>query len=109
VIFSSHHAKEKRMPFTLKWDKDNAEAELSAVVIAYHGALTTAIKALAEEKGTADLAWFDQLHQDAVRAAKGTIADQVPIEVDASAVRLGFETLDADFKSLRVRLVKEQD
>ncbi|MDW9644470.1 hypothetical protein GOB48_22140 [Sinorhizobium meliloti] len=94
------------MRFELKWDKDNPEAELSAIVVAYHEALTAALKALAEEKGTEDLAWFDQLHQASIKAAKGTVADGLPIEVDASAVRLGFETLDRDFKSIRTSLLK---
>jgi hypothetical protein len=97
------------MPFELKWDRNNAEVELGAVVIAYHEALTIAIHALADAKGTDDLAWFDQLHKDAIRAAKGTVTDEIAIETDASAVRLGFETLDADLKSIRVGLAKEKD
>lgn len=97
------------MPFELKWDKDNAEVELAAVVIAYHGALTEALEALAATKGTADLSWFDQLHQDAIRTAKGTSTEEVPIEVDASAVRFGFETLDAGFKSIRLGIVKKYE
>lgn len=97
------------MTFELKWDENNAEAELGAVVVAYHGALTAAIEALAELQGTKDLGWFDKLHQDAIRTAKGTTTQQISIETEASAVRLGFETLDADFKSIRVGLIKQQD
>ena len=95
------------MTLELKWDPNNAEIELGSVVIAYHGALAAAVKALAEVHGTDDLGWFDELHQNAIRTAKGTTTEQVAIEVDASAVRLGFQTLDADFKSIRVGLVKQ--
>jgi hypothetical protein len=96
------------MPFELKWDPKNAEVELGAVVIAYHEALTAAIEALAEVKGTDDLTWFDELHQNSIAAAKGTTTEEISIEVDASAVRLGFQTLDADFKSIRIGLIKNK-
>ncbi|AEG52573.1 hypothetical protein CN233_32010 [Sinorhizobium meliloti] len=96
------------MAFKLQYSKENAEAELGTIVIAYHEALAAALKALAEEKGTEDLAWFDELHQHAVKTAKGTSTEGIPIEVDARSVRLGFETLDQGFKSIRVSLLKSE-
>jgi hypothetical protein len=97
------------MQLVIDRDPNKATVELGAVVIAYYEALTAALKALADVNGTDDLRWFDELHQDAIRAAKGTVADQVPIEAEASAVRLGFETLDAHFKGFRVKLVEKKD
>ncbi|MCM2439667.1 hypothetical protein HGO34_08055 [Agrobacterium vitis] len=91
------------------YDKENAERYLGAAVIAYHGALREVVKALATAKGTADLSWFDELHQNAIRSAKGTITEQIPVEVEAGAIRFGFETIDAEFKSIRVSLIKNQD
>lgn len=38
------------MAFKLQYSKENAEAELGTIVIAYHEALAAALKALAEEK-----------------------------------------------------------
>jgi hypothetical protein len=97
------------MHLEINRDPSKAIVELGAVIIAYHGALTAALKALADVKEADDLRWLDELHQNAVRAAKGTIGDQISMEAEASAVRLGFETLDAHFKSFRVELVQNKD
>lgn len=91
----------------LSYDKEHPEEYLNAGIAAYHEALHACIAALVEVKGTEDLAWFDDLHQQAIRSAKGTIAEQVPIEVEAGAVRFGFQLVDAEFKQLRVGLAKK--
>jgi hypothetical protein len=91
----------------VSYDKNHAEEYLNAGLVAYHEALHACIAALAEVKGTDDLAWFDDLHHQAVRSAKGTITEQIPVEVDSGAVRFGFQIVDAEFKQLRVGLVKK--
>lgn len=96
------------MPTEIAYDKEHAERYLAAAVTAYHEALSAAVKALAVEKGTDDLSWFDELHQNAIRAAKGTVTEEIPVEVEASAIRFGFEVIDADFKGLRVQIIEEQ-
>jgi hypothetical protein len=92
----------------LHFDKQNAEAYLSAAVIALQRALEDAVKALAEVKGTTDLSWLDELHQEAVTAAKGIVTEQIPIECESGALRFGFEVVDTYFKRLRIRLLKEE-
>ncbi len=96
---------ERHIPF----DKEHADQYLGAAIIAYHEALRAAIAALAAEKGTDDLSWFDQLRKDAVRAAKGTVVEQHSIELDADVVRFGFELLDGEFEAIRVGLVEKKD
>ncbi|MDX3929259.1 MAG: hypothetical protein QHC90_26090 [Shinella sp.] len=91
----------------VSYDKNHPEEYLNAGLAAYHEALHACIVALVEVKGTEDLTWFDDLHQQAIRSAKGTITEHIPVEVDAGAVRFGFEIVDAEFKQLRVGLVKK--
>lgn len=91
---------------SLSYDKKHAEAYLGAALIAYREALNGAIDALAEAHGTDDITWLDELQDNAVRQSQGTITEQVPIEVEAGALRFGFQSLEAEFKSIRSRLIK---
>lgn len=91
---------------SLSYDKKHAEVYLAAALIAYREALNCAIDALAKSHGTADTTWLDELQDSAVRQSKGTITKQVPIEVEAGAMRFGFQSLEAEFKSIRSRLAK---
>lgn len=95
------------MEIALDYDKKNPEASLGAALIAFQGALDLSLSALAAEKGVEDMSWFDELHQNAVRAAKGTITEQIPIETEAGALRFGFQAVDALFQTIRVRLVEK--
>jgi hypothetical protein len=90
----------------IRYDKDNAERSLAAAVVAYQQALDLTVEALAAAKGTADLTWFDDIHQETIRAAKGTVTEQIPVEAEADALRFAIEAIDAHFQSLRVRIVK---
>lgn len=92
----------------MHYDKQNAEAYLGAAIIAFQNALEAAVRVAAETKGTDDLSWFDELHENAVRTAKGTTTEDIPVEVEAAAIRFGFEVVDAKFKSLRVSLLKDE-
>lgn len=96
------------MEISLSYVPGNPVPALTAALISHANALRSAMQALAELKGTDDLAWFDQLHQEAVRAAKGTVTEHIAIETEADAIRFGFETIDASFKSIRVGLVEEK-
>jgi hypothetical protein len=87
------------MPTEIHYDKEHAETYLGVAVIAYSEALEAALKGLAETKGTDDLQWFDDLRAEMVRTAKGTITEQISIEVEAGA--LG----DSDFSPLRRTLM----
>ncbi len=91
------------------YDKENAEAYLGAAALALQEALEAVVVRLAEVKGTTNLSWFDELHQEALRSANGLIIEEVSVEVDEGALRFASEVLDAKFKSLRVSFVKEQD
>ncbi|MBK3745916.1 hypothetical protein G3A39_42980 [Paraburkholderia aspalathi] len=62
---------------------------------------------MAAVKGTSDLSWFDELKQQSVQAAKGTVAEDISIETDAGAIRFAFETIDASFERLRRGLIKK--
>lgn len=96
------------MRWSLQYDKAHAEEYLTAGMAAHIQGLEMAVRALAETKGTDDLTWLDDLREEAARAAKGTTAEQIPIEVDAGAVRFGFEALDANFQRIRSMLIKEK-
>ncbi|AII27798.1 hypothetical protein B9J07_13055 [Sinorhizobium sp. LM21] len=96
------------MGFKLQYSKDHAEAELGVIVIGYHEALRATLGALAAEKGTEDLAWFDQLHQDVIKAVKGTTAEGVSLATEAKAVGQSVEVIDHEFKSVRAGLLKDK-
>lgn len=95
------------MQVEIKYDQENAEAYLGAAITAYAEALELALNAVAEAKGTDNLQWFDELRSTMVAAAKGTSTEQIAIEVDAGAVRFGFQTLDASLDAIRHRLVEK--
>ena len=90
------------------YDKDNAEAFLGATALALQDALGTTLLALAQVKGTDDLSWFDELHQQTVSATKRMVVEEVLVEIDAGARRFACEVLDAKFKSLRLSLTEKQ-
>jgi hypothetical protein len=92
----------------LHFDKEHAAAYLSAALIASQGALEIAFKKLAQLKGTDDLAWFEDLRAQAVTSSKGTVTEQIPVEVEAGALRFGFETLDLTFERIRGGLIKPE-
>ncbi|MDP9630082.1 UNVERIFIED_ORG: hypothetical protein J2W85_002143 [Ensifer adhaerens] len=96
------------MGFKLQYSKENAEAELGVIVIGYHEALRATLGALAAEKGTEDLAWFDQLHQVAIKAAEKTTTEGVPSEIGTKAVSQSVELIDNEFKSIRAGLLKDK-
>lgn len=91
----------------LSYDKEHAEAYLGAAIIAFHNALRSTLHALAEVKGTDDMGWFDELHREAVRSAKGTVTEEVAIETEAPAMRFGFESIEAAFQHIRLGLIKK--
>ena len=93
----------------ISYDKKETERYLGAAVIAFGSALRESMKALAAVKGSADLSWLDELQYDAVRSALETITEQIPVEAEAGAVLFGLKTIDAEFESIRVSLVKSQD
>jgi len=94
------------MPREAKYDKTNPEPYLGAAIIAYHEALRASVEALAELNGTNDLTWFDELRQNTIRAAKGTVTDQIPVEVEADALRFSIQVLENEFDSIRVGLLE---
>jgi len=91
------------------YDKNNAEAYLGATALALQEALESAVIKLAKVKGTTDLAWFDELHQEALKATSGLIIDEVSVKTDDGARRFASEVLDAKFKSLRISFVEKRD
>ncbi|MCM2432101.1 hypothetical protein [Agrobacterium rosae] len=95
------------METEIKYDKDNAESYLGAAIVAYSQALEIALKSLAETRGVDNLEWFDELRSAMIRTAKGTSIEQIAVEVDAGAVRFGFEALDASLNAIRLRLIEE--
>ncbi|GEM_PF-6285668 len=95
------------MEVEIKYDRENAEAYLGAAIAAYSEALELALNALAEAKGTDNLEWFEELRSAMITAAKGTSAEQIAIEVDAGAVRFGFQTLEASLDAIRHRLLEK--
>lgn len=95
------------MKTVLNFDIENKERYLGAALAAYEVALHAAVSRLADINGTDDLAWFDELHHQAVFASKGTITEEIPIEVEAGAIRFGTQLLDAKFKSLRIEMVEK--
>jgi hypothetical protein len=99
---------EERKVVQLHYEKEHADAFLGSALIAYREALNLAFKELARIKGTEDLTWFDELRAQAVRASKGTVTEQIPIETEAKALRFGFQALDLELEALRRRLVKPE-
>jgi hypothetical protein len=90
----------------LYYDKEHAAAYLGAALIACQEALESAFKELAQVKGTDDMEWFDDLRAQAVSSSKGTVTEQIPVEVEARALRFGFQTLDLTFDRIRGELIK---
>lgn len=88
-------------------DTDNPTPQLIAAIIGLQEALDLSLRALAADKGVDDMSWFDEIHQDSVRAAKGTITEHIPIETEAGALRFGFQAVDALFQTIRVRLIEK--
>ncbi|MQB20548.1 hypothetical protein DXT90_07865 [Agrobacterium tumefaciens] len=95
------------MQIKLDYDKNNAEVYLGAAIIAYSQALEIALKELAELRGTDDLGWYQDLRDTMIKTAKGTTGEQISIEVDAGAVRFGFQALEASLDTIRVRLTEK--
>lgn len=89
------------MALRLTYDKDHAEEHLCAAIIALRGALQLSVAEIAKTKGVSDLSWFNDLKQQSIQAAKGTTTENIPIEVDAGAVRFSIDAVDAVFESLR--------
>ncbi|MDH0126682.1 hypothetical protein N7376_22150 [Brucella intermedia GD04153] len=96
------------MDWKLQLDPEHSEAQLAAAVIALTEALRLTVKKLADVKGNADLSWFDDLKKEAVQIGKGTVAENVSIEKDASSVRFGLEAVDAAFESFRRGILEKE-
>nr|WP_176024858.1 hypothetical protein [Brucella pseudintermedia] len=96
------------MDWKLQLDPEHSEAQLAATVIALTEALKLTVHELAEVKGNADLSWFDDLKQKAVQIGKGTVAENISIEKDASSVRFAFQAVDAAFESLRRGVIEKE-
>lgn len=92
----------------LKYDKDQAEVYLGAAIIGLQNALSLTLKELAKVHGNQDLSWFDNLKDQSVRIAKGTVAENFSIETDAKAVRFSYEAVDAAFESLRRSIIEQE-
>lgn len=99
----------QRKPFaTLSFDAEHAGEYLGAAVMAFRGSLDKAVSMIAEDRGTADLSWLDELRDHSVKAAKGTLTENIPIETEAGALRFGFQMLEGEFEALRRRLIKPE-
>ncbi|WP_454622774.1 hypothetical protein [Brucella anthropi] len=92
----------------LKYDPEHAQEQFMAAIIGLSEALKLTVDELAALKDPSDTSWFDNLKQQAVQIAKGTVTESIPIETDASAVRFAFETVDAAFERLRSRIIKKE-
>ncbi|TAX39140.1 hypothetical protein [Rhizobium leguminosarum] len=90
----------------IPYDKDNAERFLAAAIIAHYSALKEALTACAKAKGVNDLSWFDEIHHKALSEAKGTVTEQIPIDVEAKALKFGVDVIDAAFNSIRYDISK---
>ncbi|MAU20618.1 MAG: hypothetical protein CMH13_08805 [Martelella sp.] len=95
------------MKLELDINDDNPTPKLGAALIAVSSALDLSIEKLAEEKGTLDLSWLDELRQQSIVAAKGTITEDISIETEADALGFAIELIDAKFQTLRLGLVQK--
>ncbi|MGV1941784.1 hypothetical protein ACQZ5D_15020 [Agrobacterium sp. 22-211-1] len=89
------------METNLSFEAKNGTLFLSTALGAVSNALDDAIEALAQTKGVDDLSWLDELHQKALVAAKGTITEDVSIDVEAPAIKFGIDLINAKFAGYR--------
>lgn len=95
------------MRLELEINDGNPIPKLGAALIAVSSALDLSIEKLAEEKGTSDLSWLDDLREQSIVAAKGTIAEDISIETEADALGFAVELIDAKFQTLRLGLAQK--
>jgi len=68
-------------------------------------ALRTTLEALAKRHGNQAGPWLDDMESILIREAKGTIAEGLPIEVDAASVKLGIDILQMQLDIVRRNLI----
>ncbi|PWJ81473.1 hypothetical protein C7441_1104 [Pseudaminobacter salicylatoxidans] len=73
---------------------------LEAINLISLHALRTVIEEMVEQRGGIG-PWYDELEQELIRDAKGTIAEGVPIETEAGALKLGIDVLQMTLDVVR--------
>lgn len=91
------------MQIEVTFDRENAGTYLSTAVLAYHEALYFALNELAAVKD-GNLTWLDQIENYAIDTAKGTVTENIPMELETNAVEFATQLIGDAFASYRSRL-----
>jgi len=80
----------------------------AAIAAAVIPALRAALEEMATQHAGDDPAWFDELEARLIAAAKGTIVEGFPIEVESTALKAGIDVLQATLDVVRSNLIDKK-
>jgi hypothetical protein len=80
----------------------------AAIVAIVGPALRTVLEEMVSQRAGDDPSWFDELEAKLIIAAKGTIVEGFPIEVESTALKAGIDVLQTTLDVVRSNLIDKK-